>query len=330
MTDQILSQEEIDSLLQAMDKGEIDLQSDKTEDIDVEPYDLTTRNIKLRDQFQAFEEIYDKFSSILSDLLTATLQKNIAIEYISTEMMTFEKFISAFSFPTDFTIFKMDPLVGMALFVMEPDLVFPLIDCMFGGDGKPFETVRKSFTTIEIRMMKRFAHEVFECLEKAWSFVYPLKLSFKDIETKPDFIHIAPPGDPVIVIMFSLKGNDFSGNMHLCIPYLMLEPIKEKLSTKYLRDKDNEGSCGATFKELLGEAEIMIRAELGRAVRCVDRILDLKIDDIITLNTGPQDPVIVTIEDIPKYIGTPVVYKGNRSVQITNRILSNGGIESHG
>jgi flagellar motor switch protein FliM len=329
MAEQILSQEEIDSLLGAMDKGEIDLDFEKSDEPEIESYDITSQSIKLRDQFQALEEIYDKFATLLRSSLTSTLQKNIGVEFVSTEMVKFEDFMSAFSYPTDFTTFTMDPLIGSGLFALEPNLVFPLIDCMFGGDGKPLENVREEFTTIEMRMMRRFAIEVLESLEKAWEFIYPLKLSFKKIETKPDFIHLVAPGDLVIIVVFSLHGQEFSGNIHLCISYLMLEPIKDKLSSRYLREKDRESTWVSEIKGLLDQSQITISGELGRSIRNIQEILNLQENDIISLNTGPQDPVTIRIENIPKYYGFPGAYKGNSSVQITNYILPHGGTESH-
>jgi len=325
MAEQILSQEEIDSLLGAMDKGEINLDFDKSNEPEIESYDITSQSIKLRDQFQALEEIYDKFATLLRSSLTSTLQKNIGVEFVSTEMVKFEEFMSAFSYPTDFTTFGMDPLIGSGLFAIEPALVFPLIDCMFGGDGKPLEQIREEFTMIELRMMKKFAVEVLQCLEKAWEFIYPLKLSFKKTETKPDFVHLVAPSDLVIIVVFSLHGQEFSGNLHLCISYLMLEPIKDKLSSRYLREKDRESTWYTEIKDLLNQAKITVSGELGRSILNIQEILNLQRDDIISLNTGPQDPVTVKIEDIAKYYGFPGVYKGNSSTQITEIISPHGG-----
>jgi len=330
MAEQILSQEEIDSLLGAMDKGEIDLDLNKDGEPDIESYDITSQSIKLRDQFQALEEIYDKFATLLRSSLTSTLQRNIGVEFVSTEMVKFEEFLTAFSYPTNFTVFNMDPLIGSGLMAMEPNLVFPLIDCMFGGDGKPLENFRDDFTTIELQMMRRFGIEVLGCFEKAWEFIYPMNLSFRKIETKPDFVHLVAPGDLVIIVVFSLNGQEFSGNIHLCISYLMLEPIKDKLSSRYLREKDRESTWASEIKGLLNQAEITISGELGRSAQSIQEILSLKKDDIISLNTGPQDPVIINIEDVPKYHGLPGAYKGNSSVQITKHILPDGGAKNHG
>ena len=330
MAEQILSQEEIDSLLGAMDKGEIDLDIEKEGQPEIESYDITSQSIKLRDQFQALEEIYDKFATLLRSSLTSTLQRNIGVEFVSTEMVKFEEFMTAFSYPTNFTVFNMDPLIGSGLFAIKPDLVFPLIDCMFGGDGKPLENVREEFTTIEIRMMRRFAIEVLNSFEKAWEFIYPMDLSFRKIETKPDFVHLVAPGDLVIIVEFSLHGQEFSGNIHLCISYLMLEPIKDKLSSHYLREKDRESTWASEIKDLLNQAEITVSGELGRSVQSIQEILSLQKDDIIKLNTGPQDPVIIKIEDVSKYHGFPGAYKGNSSVQITKHLLPDGGLQNHG
>jgi len=176
MAEQILSQEEIDSLLGAMDKGDIELELDKTKEPEIESYDITSQSIKLRDQFQALEEVYDKFATLLRSSLSSTLQRSIGVEFVSTEMVKFEEFMSAFSNPTDFTSFNMDPLIGSGLFAIEPSLVFSIIDCMFGGTGKPVEKTRDVFTQIELNMMKKFASETLDCMQKAWEYILSLQV----------------------------------------------------------------------------------------------------------------------------------------------------------
>jgi len=325
MAEQILSQEEIDSLLGAMDKGEIELELDKSKEPEIESYDITSQSIKLRDQFQALEEVYDKFATLLRSSLSSTLQRSIGVEFVSTEMVKFEEFMAAFSNPTDFTSFNMDPLIGSGLFAIEPSLVFSIIDCMFGGTGKPVEKTRDVFTQIELSMMKKFASETLDCMQKAWEYIFPLKLSFKKIETKPEFVHLVAPSDLVIIVLFSIHGQEFSGNIHMCISYLMLEPIKDKLSSRYLRERDRESTWSGEISRLLGNAQINISGELGRTTQSIQDILFLQIDDIIYLNSGPQDTVIINVEDVPKYLGSPGVYRGNVSVQINDYIRRSGG-----
>jgi flagellar motor switch protein FliM len=324
MSDQILTQEEIDALLSAMDKGEVDLEEEVKQEAEILAYNLTSQNIMLRDQFHALEEVYDKLARLLGTSFSALLQRSLEVEFVSTEMVKYTECINAFSNPTSFTIFTMDPLIGSAMLAIEPRLVYSLIDCMFGGDGKPTERMRE-FTLIEQRMMRKFAQEVLANLEKAWKIVDPITATLKKTEIKPDFVHLASPNDLMVVIVFGVKGQEFSGNLHICIPYLMLEPIKDKLSSKYLREKDMEHNWSEQLEMLLQDTPVTLVAELGITTRSVRDLLDLQIDDVVQLNTGPEDLVTLAVDHIPKFFGFPGIIKGNRAVEIAALHQNNGG-----
>jgi len=313
MSDQILSQEEIDALLTSVDKGEVDLEVDKKEAS--ETFDLTSQSTMLRDKFYALEEVYDKFTGLLNNLLSSSLRKNVEVKFVSTEMVKFREFLEGFSNPTSLNIFNMKPLIGSSLLAIEPELVFSLIDCMFGGNGKPIAQVRE-FTLIEQKMMGKFAVEVLDSLEKALDVVYSVKISLRKTETKPEFVHMVGPDDSVMVVIFSVKTDVFSGDIHLCIPYLMLEPIKDKLSSRYRSDMDVEHVFGAQIQNLLKDANIAVVAELGRISYTIRDILNLQPGDILKLKTGPQDLITINVEDVPKYQGVPGVVKGSRAVQV--------------
>ncbi len=318
MADQILSQEEIDALLSSMDNGEIDLEGKEKREPEIKTYDLSSQNLMLREQFYALEEVYDKFSSLMSKHLFTSLQKPIEVAFLSTEMVKFDEFLQAFSNPTSYNIFTMEPLSGSAIFAIESGLVFSLIDCMFGGDGKPFNKV-KEFTIIEQRMMRKFAIELLKNMEEAWRVVYPVTLKLKKTESKQEFVHLLSPNDLVIVVVFSLAGEEFSGNIHLCISYLMLEPIKDKLSSRYLADPDLHNEWRLLLQELIKETKVKVKAELGSTkAHCVQDIYNMQKGDILMLNNGPQDPIVVKIEQISKYLGMPGIIKGSRAVQISS------------
>jgi flagellar motor switch protein FliM len=325
MADQILSQEEIDALLTAMDSGEIDVAEEKQEAaVEVRPYDLTTQNIMQRGQFDALEEVYDKFVNLFQGSLSSLFQRTISVKVISRETVKFGEFIKAFSNPTGFVIFGMEPLIGSALLAFEPNLVFSLIDCMFGGEGKPMEKIRE-FTMIERRMLQRMATAVLKDLEAAWEAAYRIRLALRKIETKPEFVYLVNPSDQLIIVVFAISTESFSGNIHLCLPYLMLEPIKDQLSSSYLREKDRASSFGDEIRKLLGRTEVNIIAELGKTVYSVQDILNFEVDDVLQLNTGPQNHVVVNIERVPKYLGMPGVVKGSKAVQITETIDQDRG-----
>lgn len=329
MSDQILSQEEVGALLSAMENGDVDLEAQENDNSGVKSYDLTTRKIMLRSQFGELDQVYDRFKTSLSNSLSLSLQETIEIDVVSSEMMKFGKFMKAFHNPTSFNMFCMEPLIGMALLAIEPGLMFSLIDCMFGGDGKPISEIRE-FTAIEQRMIGKFTSDVLKHWEKAWGCVFTLKCPMKQSETKPEFVHLFAPDDSVIVIVFSIKGGEFFGNIHWCISYLTLEPIKDKLSPGRLAEVDPKHNWGAHIQALLKNTQVRITAELGKTTNHTVRdLLNLQCGDVVLLNTGPQDPVQVSVEEIPKYQGFPGVFKGNRAVQISELLHRDGGISKH-
>jgi flagellar motor switch protein FliM len=323
MPDQILTQEEIDALLSAMDRGDVDLDQEKG-DAEATPYNLTSQNTMLRDQFSALEEVYDKFAALLNSALSGLLQRAIEVEFVSTEMVKYQECIHAFTAPTSFIIFTMEPLIGSALLAIEPGLVFSLIDCMFGGKGKPLSRLR-DFTQLEQRMIHKLALEILGQFQKAWQIVQPVKISVKKTETKPEYVHLVSPNDMMVVIVFAVKGKEFSGNVNFCISYLMLEPIKEKLSLKYQREKDIENTWSQQLQRLLQDTPVSLIAELGRTQQTVGAILNLQRDDVLLLPTGPEDSIVVSVDHVPKYLAYPGVIKGSRAVEIATLLTPNGG-----
>ncbi|MDJ0782900.1 MAG: flagellar motor switch protein FliM [Desulfosarcinaceae bacterium] len=321
MADQILSQEEIDALLSAMDSGEVDVEEEKPREAKIKSYDLTSQGSMLRDQFDALDEIYDKFISLLNNTLQNTLQRAFEVKIASKEVVKFGDFLQAFSNPTGFSIYNMEPLIGSALLAIEPNLVFSLIDCMFGGNGRPLEKIRE-FTMIEHRMVRRFAGDVLGELEKAWEVAYPVQIHLKKMESKPEFVNLVNPSDLLIIVVFSISNPEFTGNIHVATPYLMLEPIKDKLTSSYLREKDMAHSFRHQLHALLRDTDVQVVAELGRMHCSMRDIMELEVEDVLRLGTGPQDAVQLNVESIPKYFGMPGVVKGNRAVQVTELIES--------
>ena len=321
MSDPILSQEEIGALLSAMDSGEVDLEEKSKPD--AVAYNLTSQNIMSQDQFYALEEVYDKFATLLNKSLSTSLQQSIEAKFVSTEIVKYSEFIGIFSNPTSFTIFSMAPLIGSATLAIEPALVYSLIDCMLGGAGKPTQQVRE-FTLIEQRMMRKFALEVLHSLQQAWMVIDPINVSLKKTENKPEFVHLASPNDLMVVIIFAVKAKEFSGNLHICIPNLMLETIKDKLSSKNLGNKDQEKTWSVQLQKLLQDMSVTLIAELGLTRRSVRDLLDLRIDDVLRLNNGPEDLITLTAGNVPKFRGFPGIIKGNRAVEIAALVQKNG------
>jgi len=321
MADQILSKEEIDALLSAMDKGEVDLEPASENESSVEKYNLASRIPMLGSRFSGLEAVCDKFATLASQYLTSTFHRAIEVKFSSTDMIRYGEFIGTFSNPTSLNTFGMDPLIGSSLMAIEPALVFALIDCMFGGPGRALPKVRE-FTLIEQRMMKKFADELLRKFQDAWEEIQPIHITLQKTETKPEYTHLVGPNELMIVIMFTLKGPEFSGNLHMGLPSLMLEPIKDRLCTKNAVDKEPTRGWREQLKTLLLGTGVEVTAELGKTVRTIGDILRLKVDDVIRLDTGPEDPVVLNVDEVPKYQGFPGIVKGNRAVEIHKRLQS--------
>jgi flagellar motor switch protein FliM len=133
------------------------------------------------------------------------------------------------------------------------------------------------------------------------------------------------PNDVMVVIVFSVKGKEFSGNLQFCISLLMLEPIKEKLSSKYLREKDIENTWSRQLQRLLMDTPVPLIAELGRTRRTIGEILSLQVDDVIPLPTGPDDQIVVAVDRVPKFLAYPGVIKGSRAIEIAAALNRDGG-----
>ncbi len=326
MAQQILSQEEVDALLSSMASGEVEI-DEPLEEIeakdaaaDLPVYDLTAQNIMMREQFDVLDEVHDRFANSLRNYLGSTLGVSAEITLASTEMVKFGEFMEGLSGQTSFHTFRMEPLVGSALLAIEGKLVFFLIDCMFGGTGKGGIKKERDFTLLEQRVMRKFAGDVLKDLEKAWQLVHPMGINIGKSETKQQFVRLVASSDLVIVVMIAISSEKFTGNMLLCVPYLLLEPIRKKLSYKNLRDSEMGNTWTEQLKVLLSESEVTIAAELGKTSHTVRNILNLNKGDVIMLNTGPQDPVSVMVETIPKFLGIPGVVAGNRAVQINSLV----------
>jgi flagellar motor switch protein FliM len=195
---------------------------------------------------------------------------------------------------------------------------------MFGGKGKPISRIRE-FTLLEQRMITKLAMEMLSQLQKAWAIVQPVKINVKKTESKPEYVHLVSPHEMMVVIVFTLKSKEFSGNVHFCLSYLMLEPVKEKLSSKYQREKDIENTWSQQLQQLLMDTPVTLIAELGRTRQTIGDILNLQVDDVIPLRSGPDDQIVVAVDHVPKFLAYPGAIKGNRAVEIATLLNRNGG-----
>ena len=319
MSDKVLSQEEIDALYSAMSDGQIHVNDGKQEAevSEAAPYDLSSQKTKLHRHFDVLEEVYDKFSSQLKDRLSGKLKSVVKVELISTEIVKFGEFLKNFSKPTSFNVFSMEPLHGNALLILPPNMVFSLVDCLLGGKGRPIK-LNRDFTVIEQRLIQRLVVDMLKEFERAWEIVHSVRILLKNTKTNPDYVHVIENNDQVLVSSFSISGEEYVEEIYFCVPYLMLEPIKEALSYGRFRAVEARTASDEWIKEVLGNIKMNLIAELGRTTYKVRQVIELKVGDVIQLKTGPQDPILLKIENVPKFTAVPGIQKGNLSVRISD------------
>ncbi len=319
----ILSQDEVDALLKGMSGGEIETEIDEIEeDSSVTLYDLTNQDRIIRGRMPTLEIINDRFARLLRTTLSSALRKVIDVSSFSVDMIKFGEFMRSLPVPTSLHIFKMDPLRGHGILVIETKLVFNLVDNFFGGTGRSFMKIEgRDFTAIENQLIQKVIRMTFDDLEKAWSPVYQIKLNLVRSETNPQFASVVAPTEVVIVIKFEVELEQSVGTLIICIPYSTIEPIRTKLYAGFQSDQlEVDREWIERFIAQVRQAEVEITVELGRTSLAAKDVLDLKVGDVLQLQQSVDQPVIAKVAGVPKFKGFAGQHKGNRAFQIIDDI----------
>ncbi len=319
----ILSQDEVDALLRGMSGGEIEVETDQPDYADgVIPYDLTNQDRIIRGRMPTLEIINDRFSRIFRTSISSALRKVVDISTTSIDMIKFGEFMRSLPVPTSLHIFRMEPLRGHAIMVIETRLVFNLVDSFFGGIGKSDIKIEgREFTPIENRVTKRVVEMALSDLEKAWRPVHEISLVYARSEINPQFAGIVPPTDVVLVIKFDLEMEQAAGTIIVCIPYATIEPIRSKLYAGFQSDQlEVDYEWMQRFKQQLREAEVVFSVELGQTAITGRELLDLKPGDVIQLDQDVNNSIVASIQGVPKFKCVPGVLDANKAVKITGRI----------
>ena len=322
--EKILSQEEIDALLHGMEDGKVDTTPEQLNRSGIISFDFANQDRIIRGRMPTLEIINDHFSRLFRNTLSSALRKALDVGSRGVQMMKFGEFIKTLPVPSSLHIFRMDPLRGHAILVLESKLVFTLLDLFFGGSGKTsFRIEGRDFTAIESRLIQRVVAMVFGDLEKAWNSVHPLSIQHTRTEINPQFVSIVPASDLVITIPYGIELEQFTGIITLCIPYSTIEPIKGKLYSGYQSDQmEVDHSWIERFYERLKNTEVEVRVELGRSQITVQDLFRLKVGDVIPLGKDVSDPLSVQVQGVTKFLARPGVYGSNKAIQIEEKITT--------
>jgi flagellar motor switch protein FliM len=326
----ILSQEEVDALLRGISGGEIETETETYhEPGGIIAYDLTSQDRIIRGRMPTLEMTNEKFARMFRTTLSSLLRKVISVTAVSADMIKFGEFLKTLPVPTSLHLFRMDPMRGNAIFVVESKIIFTLVDIIFGGSGtEAFKIEGREFTAIESNLIKKVVLSALADLEKCWKSLIDLKITYHRAEINPQFAQIVPLTDVVVVMNFEIEVEYTTGVVSICIPYSMLEPIKDKLSAGFQSEQlEVDRGWSNRFKYGLMKAYVDVQVELGHVQVHGKDIVNLKKGDVIQLDHYASDPLDVYVEGIPKYKAYPGMFKGNQAVQISEIITGKEDVE---
>jgi flagellar motor switch protein FliM len=317
---EVLSQNEVDALLRGVGDGEVETETDEPEESSegVVPYDLTSQEKILRGRLPTLDIINQMFSRLFRSTFSSLMRKSVDVSVVSTDTLKFGDFLRSLPVPSSLHIFRMEPFRGHGLLVVESKLVFSVVDNFFGGTGSSEAKITgRDFSTIEIRMIKNVVMNALEDLEKAWKPVHPVTTTYVRSEVNPQFAAIVPPSDMVLVLLFDIELETFSGSLTICLPYASIEPILPKLKASFQSEEMEVDQVWAKrMRSELLHTEVVAVAELGKAQLTPRELLNFKVGDTLMLTADVSEPLTMKIEGIEKVKGFPGVFRGNKAIQV--------------
>lgn len=338
MTD-VLSQDEIDSLLTAISDGdagseeaaaagggggggEVDF-SERTVDRKVKIYDFKRPDKFSKDHLRTLTNMHEQFARLATTSLSAQLRTLVHLHVASVDQLTYEEFIRSIPSPTTMGIIAMDPLPGQAVLEIDPTITFTIVDRIFGGRGEVMK-MNRELTEIEKQVIDTIMVKMLANLREAWSTVLDLRPRIVNIELNPNFTSVVAPSEMVVLVTLETKVSDVEGMVNFCIPYITIEPIVTKLSAQYWYASVKKGYSRENFnviKERLGSIAVDVIAQLGSVEISVKDVIDLQVGDTIKLyDSKISDDLILKVGNKDKFYCRPGVLGKRMAVQIKEQI----------
>ena len=317
----ILSQEEIDSLLSALSSGEVDAEEMKNADErTIKNYDFKRPAKFSKEHLRTLELIFEHYGRLLSTNLPVYLRKNIQINVVSSETVTFNEFTNALSNPVILGIVNFQPLSGNILIDLTSSLGYAFIDRMLGGNGEPIDKVR-DFSEIEMGILYKIITISAQLLREPWKNVIEVDPVLERIETNTQFAQIIAPNEMIAIVTLNVKMAEVEGFLNICIPYLTIETILDNLNTKFwftnMTSSDSEDHK-QDLENLLKKVEVPVKAVLGKSEIAVNDFLMLQPGDIIRLERRVENELDVYVGMYKKFTAVPGIDRDRYAVRITS------------
>ena len=319
----VLSQNEIDALLKQLSSGELDVDEISDEPaVKIKDYDFARPAKFSKEHLRTLEIIFENFGRLVTSNFPAYLRKNVQVDVMNSEAVTYSEFANALSNPVLLGIVNFAPLNGNILIELASNLGFAIIDRMLGGLGDSLEKSRE-FSEIELSVLERIFTILVDLLREPWKNVIEIYPRLERIETNSQFAQIISPSEMIAIVTISVAIGNVEGLMNICLPFMTLEDIMDKLNTKYwfstMQEKDEE-SYDEYIEMAINKAQIPIKALLGKSSISVMDFINLQVGDIIKLDTLVEDPLDVYVGNIVKFKALPGSGADKYAVKVTEII----------
>jgi len=316
----LLSQEEIDALLHGVSSGDVETDDAALSDGTARQYDFNSQDRIVRGRMPTLEMINERFARHFRISLFNMLRRTGEISVGGVQMLKFAEYVHSLFVPTSLNLVRIKPLRGTALFILDPKLVFILVDNFFGGDGRyPAKIEGREFTPTEQRVIQMILQQSFRDMKQAWSPVMALDFEYMSSEVNPHFANIVSPTEVVVVTTFHVELEGGGGDFHITMPYSMLEPIREVLDAGVQSDRtDVDERWVNALREEVKEAEVDLSSTLTETEITLRDVLNLKAGDVIPIDI--PGAVTLRAENIPVFRGRFGVSQGNSAIKIMDRV----------
>ena len=319
----VLSQNEIDALLSALSSGELDVDEIKeNSEKQVKDYDFARPSKFSKEHLRTLEIIFEHYGRLLSTNLPVYLRKNVQIEVMNSEAVTYQEFSNALSNPVLLGIVNFAPLQGSIIIEMATNLGYAMVDRMLGGKGEALDKVRE-YSEIELLILERIFVVCVNLLHEPWHNVVDISPRLERIETNSQYAQIISPSEMIAIITINVKIGDVEGLMNICLPYITLEDVIDKLNTKYWyanMQQYDETDYTQAIEVLIRKAQIPIKAVLGSSTISVSDFSMLQVGDIIRLDRKAEEELDVYVGNIKKFAALPGTAGDNYAVRVTEVI----------
>ncbi|MDA3966922.1 MULTISPECIES: flagellar motor switch protein FliM [Helicobacter] len=321
----ILSQEEIDALLEVVDddgsETEIIDKPAPTQQRQITLYDFKRPNRVSKEQLRAFRGIHDKMARSLSSQISAIMRSIVEIQLHSVDQMTYGEFLMSLPSPTSFNVFSMKPLDGTGVLEINPSIAFPMIDRLLGGKGDPYESTRE-FSDIELNLLDTILRQMMQNLKEAWAPVTEIFPTVDVKESSPNVVQIVAQNEIVIMVVMEIIIGHSSGMMNLCYPVISLESVLSRLASRdiMLSETNSKKSRNKELQALLGGAKVNVAAVLGETKLTMREILDLEVGDIVRLDRPADDTVIINVDGREKFLASIGLHRYRKTIEVKEMI----------